>query len=181
MKRNTREQGWRQLVTQICAEYSQLAPTEKFWIRQQCEQIATLQQKLDQLFHQAQGQDVCRSCQGDCCTLGHNHLTLANMLGILDAGQPLPQLDFSKTCPLLTPEGCQLPAAYRPYNCISFVCEQVEGRLTPGQKSEFYAIEKELRHFYQLFHKRYAGGNFCGLLIAAEHLQNRPFLQSNPS
>lgn len=177
MRTQTLEDCWQQLVTQICREYTQLETREKSWITRQCGRIGTLQEKLNQLFVQARGETVCRDCRGDCCALGHNHLTLANLLALYGSGQPLPQLDFSKTCPLLTPKGCQLAAAYRPYNCISFVCERIETRLNPQQLTEFYQTEKELRQLYRFFQQRYAGASLSGLLIAADRLQGRPFLQ----
>jgi len=181
MKIQMRENCWQKLVAQICREYTHLELVEKSWIARHCQLIGVLQEKLDQLFMQAQGEDICRNCQGECCALGHNHLTLANLLALVGASQQLPRLDFSQTCPLLTAQGCQLPAAYRPYNCVSFVCEQIENRLTSQHKTEFYQIEKDLRQLYRLFLERYPGASLSGLFIAADRLQGRPFLQRTPA
>ncbi|NCO51468.1 MAG: hypothetical protein GW875_05165 [Deltaproteobacteria bacterium] len=181
MKIQSRQDCWQQLVTQICREYAQLNQDEKSWIIRHCQLMGVLQQKLDRVFLQAQGEDLCRNCQGECCARGHNHMSLANLLALLCVDQQLPLLDFSQTCPLLTPKGCQLPAAYRPYNCISFVCERIEPQLNPQQLAEFYQTEKELRQLYRLFLERYAGASMSGLLIAAARLQGRPFLQRTPA
>lgn len=173
----TREDSWQQLTAQICREYTRLTQAERNWIAYHCRLIGFLQGKLDRLFLQAQGENSCRDCRGDCCALGHNHLTLANLLSLLSSDQRLPQLDFSKTCPLLTPKGCQLPAAYRPFNCISFICERIEAQLNTQQLADFYQTEKELRQLYRFFQQRYTGASFSGLLIAAARLQGRPFLR----
>jgi hypothetical protein len=181
MTKQARENCWQQLVAQVCREYAHLEAREKSWITRHCRLIGSRQEKLNQLFILARGETVCRHCRGDCCALGHNHLTLANLLALHGAGQPLPQPDFSKTCPLLTPHGCQLAATYRPYNCISFVCERIEAQLNPQQLAEFYQIEKELRQLYRSFQQRYTGASLSGLLIAAARLQGGPFLHRTQS
>ena len=41
---------------------------------------------------------------------------------------------------------CLLPVAQRPFNCITFICEAVENRLSEEQTEEFYAIETYYDH-----------------------------------
>ncbi len=172
-----REQRWQELVAQIQAEYQQLAPREKSWIRTACARIESLQNQLDQLFRSGDGLAQCRTCRGDCCALGHNHLTLANLLLFLTQEIELPVLDFSSTCPLLGARGCQLSAARRPYNCISFLCDRIEDQLQKTEVEQFYRLEKELRTLYHSFASRYAGGGMSGLLVVAQRLQGRAYLE----
>lgn len=172
-----RQELWDRLVKQVATEYRQLDDKERNWIRQACEQISHLQQQLDALFCRADGLRQCRDCRGDCCALGHNHLTLANLLIFLDAEIEPPSLDFGATCPLLGPAGCAVPAAQRPYNCISFLCDRIEDQLDPAGVAEFYRLERALRDCYRAFAARYTGGSMSGLLLAARRLDGRPFLQ----
>jgi hypothetical protein len=86
-------------------------------------------------------------------------------------------MDFSASCPLLGSTGCALPAERRPYNCISFLCDRIEGQLQAHEVETFYALERELRDLYLLFAERYAGGSMAGLLLAARRLRGAPFLQ----
>jgi hypothetical protein len=56
-------------------------------------------------------------------------------------------------------KGCLMEPEYRPYNCITFICERVEGLLGPMEKERAYAIERDLRMLYgdleQLFDNRF--------------------------
>lgn len=168
---------WLALLEQVKNEYQQLDTDEIDWIRTACARIESLQRRLDDLFCRADGETVCRTCRGDCCALGHNHLSLANLLTFLSAGQELPPLDFAQTCPVLGPDGCRLSPDRRPYNCISFLCDRIENRLAPAQVEEFYHLEQELRRSYQRFAERYSGGSMSGLLLAFRRLKGRPLLQ----
>ncbi len=172
-----RETLWQELLLQVRTEYRQLNDQERAWISTTCNQISLLQSELDQLFRQADGVTVCGDCQGDCCALGHNHLTLANLLLFFVQAVEIPELDYSATCPLLGVRGCLLPAGQRPYNCISFLCDRIEDKLQQQEVERFYLIESELRKLYGLFAARYTGGSMSGLLLAARRLQGRPFLQ----
>ena len=172
-----RSEVWRQLVERVAAEYAVLDPVERDWVGCNCERIAELQRQLDELFRRGEGEGTCRTCGGDCCALGHNHMTLANLLLLLSRGSEVPSLDFAATCPLLGSAGCLLPAEVRPYNCISFLCDKIEDRLSASEVKRFYALEQELRSVYQAFAARYAGGGLSGLLLAAQRLQGRPFLR----
>ncbi len=171
-----RTQTWQQLVGQLKTEYEQLDLQEKTWIDQACSRIMLLQDQLDLLFRQGDGLKQCENCQGDCCALGHNHMTLANILLLISQSRDLPELNFASTCPLLGPQGCQLPAAQRPYNCISFLCDRIEDQLQTEEIAGFYRIEKELRALYRSFASRYTGGSMSGLLLAARRLQGGKFL-----
>ncbi len=173
----SRAARWQALVQQVGAAYRILADAEKEWIRRQLRQIEGLQVQLEQLFQRGDGSTACRVCQGDCCAKGHNHMTLANLLSYLQHDQLPPVADFSRTCPFLAEQGCLLPAAGRPYTCVSFVCDIIESALTPVELAEFYRLERALRSCYQQFAARYRGAGMTGLLLQQEQLPGRSFLE----
>ena len=168
---------WQTILQQVEAAYRALDDAEKDWIRQQLRQIESLQLQLDRLFQQAGGSNACGGCQGDCCAKGHNHLTLANLLSYLQEGKLPPVADFSRTCPFLAEQGCLLPVASRPYNCVSFVCDIIENALAPAELAEFYRLEGELRSCYQQFAARYRGAGMTGLLLQQEQSPGSTFLE----
>ncbi len=168
---------WAQVVKQIRGELGRLCPGERIWIKDHLEQVQELQKDIHAFFDRAQGARVCTGCNGACCEKGRNHLTLVNLLGFLLSGESPPEPDFSCTCPFLGPSGCRLEPARRPFNCVTFNCEAIEDRLCDADRSAFYRLEKELRCLYQKFDSRYAGSSLRGLLIRAERLDGRPFLQ----
>lgn len=171
-----RSQRWQQIINQVAAEYRNLPESEKNWIVPQLQKIAELQQRLNQLFEQGSGLQSCAGCLGECCAKGHNHMTLANLLGYLQHDALPPVADFSHTCPFLGEQGCLLSIERRPYNCISFVCDIIESSLTLAGVDEFYVLEQQLRSVYLQFAERYRGGGMTGLLLQAERLQGYSFL-----
>jgi len=172
-----RSQLWEQLIEQIELEYQQLPAAEKSWIAEQLQRIEALQRQLNLLFVESQGHQACATCLGGCCALGHNHMTLANLLAYLQSGERPPGADFSRTCPFLADAGCLLPDSRRPYNCISFVCDRIEENLIQEELERFYDLERQLRALYQQFAERYAGAALTGLLIQAQRLGNRAYFR----
>jgi len=171
-----RQRLWEACLAALRTELACQPAEELAWIDRQLEVVAELQRQLHELFLAAGGATACRDCRGACCARGTYHLTLANLLGLLRRGLPLPTPDFACTCPMLGPEGCQLDVAERPYNCVSFICERLEDALDADRRRRFYALEQQLRQAYLGFDARYRGGSLHGLLNIAERL-TAPFLQ----
>ncbi|MBN2644587.1 MAG: hypothetical protein JXR59_03815 [Desulfuromonadaceae bacterium] len=170
-----RAQEWEQLVLRLQRELTALDREERLWIQQNLHHIQTLQRQLHQLFCMAGGPEICARCAGSCCEHGHNHMTLVNLLAAQLEGC-LPQADFSCSCPFLGDSGCALPAAVRPYNCVTFICEAIEAAMDTEQRLRFYRLDQQLRELYQLFDQRYAASSLRGLLIASRRLGNVPLL-----
>jgi hypothetical protein len=174
--RQHNEQLWRHCLAAVDREYLALDFRERAWIVERLRRIAVLQQQLNELFVAAGGPAACSRCLGACCERGKNHFTLVNLLAFLSAGQRPPVPDFRRTCPFLGDRGCVLDAARRPFNCVTFICEQVLDPLGSEGSGRFQRLEQELRSLYLAFDERYAGSSLRGLLIRAERLDGRPFL-----
>jgi hypothetical protein len=168
---------WRDTLEALRAELPQLAGSERAWMEDRLTQVGRCQQQLQALFAQAGGEGLCRSCAGACCQCGTHHLTLVNLLAFLLPGAPPPAPDFDRTCPFLAATGCRLPATHRPFNCVTFICEPVEAGLTAADRKAFWSLERRLRALYEAFDRRYAGSSLRGLLIRAERLGGRAFLE----
>lgn len=170
------ERLWRSALGAVAKELPRLAAAERAWMAEQLVQIGRCQQQLQDLFAGAGGAGVCQTCAGACCERGTHHLTLVNLLAYLLAGKQPPTPDFARTCPFLGDAGCLLPATHRPFNCVTFICEPVEEGLSPAGREVFWALERRLRALYEAFDGRYAGSSLRGLLIRAERLGGRAFL-----
>jgi len=175
---HARQQRWQRLVMQLQQEYLALPQAEKGWISLRLQELERLQQALDSLFRKAGGETACAGCEGACCAKGHNHMLLPNLLAYLQQGQLPPTADFSQTCPWLGAKGCLHGVVLRPYNCVTFLCATLEERLSSEDVEEFYRLDRELRLCYLSFTEHYAGGGMSGLLIQAERLAGRPFLET---
>lgn len=161
---------WRRGLALLERAWGELPAAERAWILPRIEAIARLQQGMQQLFAAGAGDGHCARCRGACCARGKHHLTLVNLLGFLAAGEPLPVADFTASCPMLGGLGCQLAAARRPFNCVTFVCETIESAMGEEAGTAFYAAERALRQLYRQFELRYAGAGMRGFLLAVARL-----------
>lgn len=167
---------WTATIDRARRELEQLPATERDWLAKEVCRIGELQRELDRLFRDADGPAICTDCLGGCCSRAKHHVTLANLLGYLLNGEGPPVPDFALPCPMLGSRGCRLPVERRPFNCIIFLCERIDARLTEAQRAAFTAIELELRNAYHAVAERCPGASLRGLLIAAERLGERPLL-----
>lgn len=167
---------WQSILTRLRHETRALSPDERDWIALRLVRIAEIQERMHQFFLSAGGARTCGECLGECCDRGKNHPTLANLLPYLLEGTNPPEPDFSRPCPYLGEGGCRFEPGRRPFTCVTFLCDEVEARLTPEERLAFYALEKELRRIYLDFDGRYAGSSQRGILIRAERLGDLPFL-----
>ena len=168
-------QRWQRIVLSVRKEIMSLTAEERQWIEQQLDLIADLQTEIHELFLSADGREACARCQGSCCELGQNHMTLANLLGAI-LQDKLPAAHFDRTCPFLGDDGCTLDIAVRPYNCITFLCEDVEHALSVEEQNRFYRLEQQLRSLYVAFDQRYLGSSLQGLLIRSQSMAGSLFL-----
>ncbi len=167
---------WAATLARTRRELAELPAGERGWLAAQVARIGALQTELDGLFREIDGPALCADCLGGCCGRARHHVTLTNLLGFLFAGKEPPAPDFTLTCPLLGAQGCRLPAAHRPFNCIIFLCGEVDRHLTPGQRNRFVTIEAELRRAYHEVAERCPGASLRGLLIAAARVGESPLL-----
>lgn len=167
---------WHTSLVRIREEFAALEPRQRLWIRERLAEAAGLQSRLHGFFEKASGLQQCTRCQGGCCGCGKNHFTLLNLLALLDAGEEVPEPDFSAPCPFLGSKGCALPPPRRPFNCVTFICDEIEDALCVEDRRDFYAAEKSLRAIYDAFDVRFAGSSLRGLLIRARNLRAQGFL-----
>jgi hypothetical protein len=167
---------WGRVVARLERETADLGPDERGWIEDHLAAIARVQGELHALFLKADGPRACETCRGACCERGKYHPTLANLMMYLLEGVRPPAPDFSRSCPFLGETGCLMVPGRRPFNCVTFLCETVEERLSPAERDAFYALEKILRTHYEALARRYAGAGLRGVLNRAEGLESLALL-----
>jgi hypothetical protein len=167
---------WKRIVDGLGKEVFHLPPAERSWIAVRLERIGRLQEELHALFLQGGGPGACRRCGGSCCDRGRHHATLVNLLGFLLAGRKPPLPDFARPCPFLEETGCVMEPPRRPFNCVTFICDEIEDRLDAAGREGYYARERELRGLYEEFDARYAGSSLRGVLIRASRLRDADLL-----
>ncbi len=165
---------WRQAVAAVTSEYAALVPSLRERLQTLCESILTTKSGVHAVTEAVSPAAICAGCGGACCASGKYHFTVVDLLVFLSSGQPLFEPHFGRgLCPYLGERSCLMAPDYRPFNCLTFNCEQVEALLAPSEVACFYAGERELRRLYagveELFGNRFMHGLLMnyerGLLI----------------
>ena len=179
----TREQkiilaDWPALLQKLRDELVALDGADRQWLRDRLDSIAAIQLNLDDLFRLAGGVRVCAECDGACCGCGRHHVTLTNLLAYLLADDEPPAPDLGKTCPYLGEQGCRLQVSRRPYNCITFFCEQLEENLSEENRQQLRFMDQQLRREYQALAERYPAASLRGIWIALERIGDGEILST---
>jgi hypothetical protein len=154
---------WQQAVAAVTSEYAALVPSLRKRLQTLCESIIAVKSAVHAVTETVSPAAICAACGGACCASGKYHFTVVDLLVFLDSGQPLFEPQFGRDlCPYLGERSCLMEPDFRPFNCLTFNCEQVEVLLAPREVECFYTGEKELRRLYagveELFGNRFMHG-----------------------
>lgn len=157
------QERWTRAVTAVAAEYAALPAPVAAQVCAKTAEIRDVKAVLCRLAGEVGAAGICAACGGECCFRGKYHFTAVDLLSFLTAGMPLFQPEFGgDSCPYGSGDGCRMAAAFRPFNCVTYNCEQVEGLWEPGQVAAFYRQERRLRELYaeleELFNNRFMHG-----------------------
>lgn len=88
----------------------------------------------------------CRECRGQCCMNGKYRYSLLDGLAAVGA-ETLPDTDFLQKplCPYGSDSGCSMEAGLRPADCVLFVCDAIDGKLSLQARESVAAHERNLR------------------------------------
>ena len=169
---------WPFWLKRLEEEIAALDLKEMYWLQDRVTAIGKFQLELDQLFRIAGGLKICANCDGACCSRGRHHLTLTNVLAYLLYEDLPPVPDFNRSCPYLGDSGCRLKVDGRPYNCITFFCDQLEGQLSQEQRVQLRTLDRSLRREYQAVAERYPVASLTGFWIAIDRIGNDKILSA---
>lgn len=101
---------------------------------------------LAALIAEVDAASACRECGGQCCLNGKYRLNVFDALARVVAGIPT-SADFSQkpVCPYGTDTGCTMEPGLRPADCIVFICDAIDQRLSQQIRLILSARELELR------------------------------------
>ena len=89
---------------------------------------------------------VCRECEGQCCLNGKYRINVLDALARVAAEIPT-TADFSQKplCPYGTTAGCTMEPGLRPADCVLFICDAIEQKLSPQAQLTLAVQERGLR------------------------------------
>lgn len=159
----TDQQVWSAAAEHVKADFHALPQALKLKLAELSAEIMVLKARHQAAAATAAADEVCAECNGLCCRFGKHHFTVVDLIVYLSAGKELFNPSFDNpVCPYHSGCGCLMEPSFRPFNCIIFVCEQLETGLELAVKDELEAIEASLRRNYaefdQLLGNRFANG-----------------------
>ena len=88
---------------------------------------------------------ICRDCKGQCCLNGKYRMSALDYLASL-ADVPV-EADFSRkpVCPYGSEDGCSMEPGLRPADCVLFVCEEIDRKLSEQARIKLAELEQGLR------------------------------------
>ena len=89
---------------------------------------------------------LCRECAGQCCRNGKYRINVFDALARISAEIPT-AADFSQKplCPYGTDTGCSMEPGLRPADCVLFICDAIDRKLSQQSRLELAAKEQDLR------------------------------------
>lgn len=161
----TEREKWDQGVATVWKEYNVLSSSLKAHLNKCAAAVKSCKQTLDLIGEGVRAAGICAQCRGECCKGGKNHVTTVDLLVYLGEGKKIFTPLFEQgICPYLGDKGCIMEPEYRPFNCVTFICERIEEVLGPLEKERFYTVERELRNLYDGFEQLFDNSLRYGLL-----------------
>jgi hypothetical protein len=118
---------------------------------------------------------VCLECRGQCCLNGKYRISVFDLLARLAAQIPTPA-DFARKplCPYGADDGCIMAPGLRPADCVLFICDSIDRKLTAGARILLAEQEQSLRE--ALLEASRLTGERMGspLLLWAENAMRNP-------
>ena len=89
---------------------------------------------------------VCRDCGGQCCENGKYRMNVFDALARIGANTPTSAVFSQKPiCPYGTETGCTMESGLRPADCVLFICDAIDRKLSPQARSVLATQEQRLR------------------------------------
>lgn len=162
----TDQQLWAAAVERVRTDYLALPQTLKLRLSDLSIEIMALKARHQTAAATAAADEACAECGGSCCRFGKHHFTVVDLLVYLSAGRELFSPAFENpVCPYHNGCGCLMEPSLRPFNCIIFLCEQLETALEEQARADLAGIETRLRALYGEFEKLLGNRFANGLLI----------------
>ena len=167
----TDQQLWSAAVERIKVDYDALPLAHKQRVAELAAEVRTLKSRHQAAVSSAAAERLCADCRGLCCRFGKHHFTVIELIGFLSLRRELFTPDFDNpVCPYHGCSGCLMEPSLRPFNCIIFICDQLENRLDEQVREELAAIESRLRQIYKTFDQLLGNRFASGLLITYQRV-----------
>lgn len=156
---------WSAAISKARAEFEGLDAEQVAAVEIEIREIMSIKAGIAAIFDGVDGAGICRACRGECCRTGSYHFTAVDLLAHFVTSRELfsPRFD-NGSCPYLGENGCLMESAYRPYNCVTFVCDRVDGGMEPDERHRYAQLSGKLIDHYRELEQRFANRFMYGIL-----------------
>ncbi len=160
---------WQLAVTAATSEFADLSIDVRLRADELLRRVMACKGELTAIFELLDGADICRLCRGECCKVGRFHFTVIDLLAYLTTGRELFSPHFGGgSCPFLGDTGCMMEPEYRPYNCVTFVCDRIDIGMDAIRRNRFAHLTDKLLGFYSEIETLFGNRFMYGLLSNGE-------------
>ncbi len=160
---------WRLSVSAATGEYAELSILARGQTQELLRQVMACKAELTAIFELLNGKDICSTCRGECCRVGRFHFTVIDLLAYLTTDRELFSPRFGGGgCPFLADTGCMMEPEYRPYNCVTFVCDRIDIAMDSIMRSRYSGLSDRLLRLYGDIELLFGNRFMYGLLSNGE-------------
>ena len=140
------QQLWNFGFTRLKALYVGLPPETETGLAELLAHYCQTKEALDAVISEIDASSVCHHCGGQCCLNGKYRIDVFDSLAFI-ALQIIPSVHFIQkpVCPYGSHNGCGMEPGLRPADCILFLCDALDEKLTPDSRRTLAEGEQALR------------------------------------
>ena len=158
---------WSEAVGKVRREYQAFPASLKQQLSGLSAEIMELKGEHQKLLATFDAESLCGRCNGVCCRYGKHHFSAVELISYLVFERELFSPSFDNpVCPYIDDSGCLMEPSLRPFNCIIFICEELDNQLDEASRALLEALEARLRSLYRRFGEMLGNRFENGLLIS---------------
>ena len=140
------QQLWNLGFIRLKALYSGLAPETAHGLAALLDRYCQTKEALAAVIADIDGASVCCHCGGQCCMNGKYRINVLDSLALITR-QSMPPVNYIQkpVCPYGDQDGCSMAPGVRPADCILFICDALDEKLTPHSRMMLATGEQQVR------------------------------------
>lgn len=144
------QQLWSFGTARLAAMREALSGETAELLSRQFKRYRQIKEELAAIVADIDAASVCRDCKGQCCLNGKYRINSLDYLARLAEGVPT-VADFTckPLCPYGSENGCSMDPGLRPSDCVLFVCDEIDRKLSPQARTHLAGLEQNLRECIQ--------------------------------
>lgn len=140
------QQLWHLGLSRLKALYSGFTRETELGFAVLLTRYCQTKEALAEVIAEIDASSVCHQCGGQCCLNGKYRINVFDSLALF-ARKSIPSVNFIQrpVCPYGSQDGCSMEAGLRPADCILFICDAINEKLSPQSRMILASGEQDLR------------------------------------